>query len=104
MCDTRSNDFFGWSEWSKCSEICDYGQQYQTKLCTSQEVKINKCMNKDDMINTRTRQCFLKQCKYNQKFKFNYKNISILIILAFLFGILSVLVRIFFNNFSIRRK
>ena len=60
-CDTRSNDFFGWSEWSKCSEICGYGQQYQTKFCTSMEVKSNKCTNKDDLINTRTQQCFLKQ-------------------------------------------
>lgn len=93
-CDFGSSDYFGWTAWSRCDQECDYGYEHQNRTCTALDVELNRCMDRKELKNFKSRKCFLKKCKYNRKYALSEKNISILLLVAFFLGLIGVLVKI----------
>ncbi len=96
-CMFGSNDLFSWSSWSNCDASCGYGYEYQQKACTSMDLKLNDCMDTQNMINTKKRKCYRKKCSYNSDYAFNDQNISIGIIGTFFIGLIAVLFKIIYE-------
>jgi len=102
-CSNGYNDFFGWSEWSTCSETCGYGKQYKTKRCSFMEIKSGLCKDKENFQNIMTRSCILKTCKYNRHEWFDNRTISCLVIMMFVLGLISILVKYKHKFFFVKK-